>query len=155
MSHADARLTPAGRRLLVDRSGQPHRSPKRTAVRVEEQICRLRRSTKRGLAYLAARTVVPQVATWRVLKRHGLNQLSWMDRPAARMIRRCARSRPGEMVHLDVRKISKVPSGEGWRVHGRGSHKTKWRRRERRGCTYLHVAIDDCSRVGYVEAARG
>ena len=190
ISHANARLTPAGRLLLVerieagttqaevarqmglsrgtvakwwhrwcsegeaglvDRSSRPHRSPARTAGKVEERICRLRRSTKRGPAYLAARTGVPPSTMWQVLKRHGLNRLSWMDRPTGRVIRRYERSAPGELVHLDVKKVGKVPPGGGWRVHGRGSPKTKRRRRKRRGCTYLHVAIDDYSRVAYVE----
>ena len=97
------------------------------------------------------RTGVPQATIWRVLKRHGLNRLSWMDRPTGQVIRRYEQSAPGELVHLDVKKVGKVPPGGGWRVHGRGSPKAK-RRRKRRGYTYLHVAIDDYSRVAYVEA---
>ncbi len=143
MSHANARLTPAGRLLLVerieagttqaevarqmglsrgtvakwwhryqaegaaglvDRSSRPHRSPRRTAGKVEERICRLRRSTKRGPAYLSVRTGVPPSTIWRVLKRHGLNRLSWMDRPTG-LIRRYERTAPGELVHLDVKKV--------------------------------------------------
>ena len=190
MSHANARLTPAGRRLLVerieagttqaevarqmglsrgtvakwwhryqgeglsglvDRSSRPHRSPTRTDPKTEERICRLRRSTKRGPVFLAVRTGVPASTVWRVLRRHGLNRLSWMDRPTGRVIRRYERSQPGELVHLDVKKVAKVPPGGGWRVHGRGSPKAK-RRRKRRGYTFIHVAIDDYSRVAYVEA---
>ena len=75
-----------------------------------------------------------------------------MDRPTGKVIRRYERSQPGELVHHDVKKVGKVPPGGGWRVHGRGSPKTKRRRRKRRGYTYLHVAIDDYSRVAYVEA---
>ena len=191
MSHANARLTPAGRLILVerieagttqaevarqmhlsrgtvakwwrrwcaegeaglrDRSSRPHRSPRRTSAKLEERICRLRRSTKRGPAYLSVRTGVPQATIWRVLKRHGLNRLSWMERPTGQVIRRYERSAPGELVHLDVKIVGKVPPGGGWRVHGRGSPKAKRRRRRRRGYTYLHVAIDDYSRVAYVEA---
>ena len=191
MSHANARLTPAGRLILVerieagttqaevarqmhlsrgtvakwwhryraegeaglrDRSSRPYRSPRRTSPKLEERICRLRRSTKRGPAYLSVRTGVPASTIWRVLRRHGLNRLSWMDRPTGQVIRRYERSSPGELVHLDVKKVGKVPPGGGWRVHGRGSPKTKRRRRKRRGYTYLHVAIDDYSRVAYVEA---
>ena len=74
-----------------------------------------------------------------------------MDRPTGRVIRRYERTAPGELLHLDVKKVGKVPPGGGWRVHGRGSPKTKRRRRKRRGYTYLHVAIDDYSRVAYVE----
>ena len=77
-----------------DRSGGPHRSPRRTDPRVEERICWLRRSTKRGLACLAARTGVPQATVWRMLRRHGPNRLSWMDHPAGRVIRHYDRSSP-------------------------------------------------------------
>ncbi|WP_419839687.1 hypothetical protein [Candidatus Poriferisodalis sp.] len=49
------------------------------------------------------RTGVPQATIWRVLKRHGLNRLSWMDRPTGQVIRRYERPSPGELVHLDVK----------------------------------------------------
>lgn len=94
---------------LVDRSSRPHRCPRRTDPKVEERICRLRRSSKRGPAYLSVRTGVPASTVWRVLRRHGLNRLSWMGRPTGRVIRRYERSHPGELVHLDVKKVGKVP----------------------------------------------
>ena len=160
MSHANARFTPAGRLLmvqrieagmpqahvarqmglsrgtvakwwrrwceegdagLVDRSSRPHRSPRRTAARVEERICRLRRSTRRGPVYLSARTGVPAATVWRILQRNGLNRLSWIDRPTGRVIRRYERSSPGELVQLDVKKVGQIPPGGGWRIHGRNS----------------------------------
>lgn len=192
MSHANAKFTPAGRLLmvqrveagmpqahvaaqmgvsratvakwwhryvaegqagLVDRSSRPHRSPRRTPARVEERVCRLRRSTRRGPMYLSARTGIPAATVWRILKRNDLNRLAWIDRPTGRVIRRYERSSPGELVHLDVKKVGKIPPGGGWRVHGRGSAKAKRSKRKGPvGYTYLHVAIDDYSRVAYVEA---
>ena len=193
MSHGNARLTPAGRLLmvqrvaagepqavvarqmnlsratvakwwhrwvehgdagLVDRSSRPHSSPRRTDAKTEEQICRLRRSTGRSPVYLSARTGVPASTVWRILCRHGLNRLDRLDRPTGRVIRRYEKSAPGELVHLDVNKAAKIPSGGGWRVHGRGSPQARRSRRSRRrrGYTYLHVAVDDYSRVAYVEA---
>ncbi len=136
---------------LVDRSSRPHRSPRRTPERLEERICRLRASTRRGPVYLSARTGVPASTVWRILKRNNLNRLSWMDRPTGRVIRRYERSSPGELVHLDIKKVGQIPPGGGWRIHGRGNHKSK-RPKRRVGYTYLHVAIDDHSRVAYVEA---
>ena len=87
------------------------------------------------------------IDVWRVLKRNGLNRLAWMDRPTGQVIRRYERSTAGELVHLDIKKVGKIPPGGGWRVHGRGNKK-----RKRVGYTYLHVAVDDHSRVAFVEA---
>ena len=118
-------------------------------------MCRLRRSTRRGPVYLGARTGLPASTVWRILKRNGLNRLSWIDRPTRRVIRRYERSAPGELVHLDIKKVGKIPPGGGWRVHGRGSDRAKRANRSKRrpgGYTYLHVAIDDYSGVAYVEA---
>ncbi len=141
---------------LADRSSRPRRSPRRTDARTEERICRLRRTTKRGPVYLSARTGVPASTVWRVLRRHGLNRLDVIDRPTGRVIRRYERSAPGELVHLDIKKVAKIPPGGGWRAHGRQSPQARRSRRargpRRGGYTYLHVAVDDYSRVAYVEA---
>ena len=98
---------------LADRSSRPHRSPRRTDPKVEERVCRLRRSTRRGPVYLAARTGVPQATVWRILKRNGLSRLNWIDRPTGQVIRRYERAHPGELVHLDIKKVGKVPPGGG------------------------------------------
>ena len=187
MSHRNARLTPAGRQILVDRiaagspiahvaaqmhssratvskwwhrwldegpvgledrSSRPHRSPRRTPARVEERICRLRRSRKWGPARISMHFGVPSSTVSRVLERHGLNRLAWMDRPTGRLIRRYERDHPGELIHLDIKKVGKVPPGGGWRVRGRAHTK----KRPEVGYTYLRVAVDDHSRVAYVEA---
>lgn len=136
---------------LADRSSRPDRSPRRTDAVTEERICRLRRATKRGPVYLSARTGVPASTIWRVLRRHGLNRLDRLDRPTGRTIRRYEKAAPGELLHLDVKKVAKVPPGGGWRVHGRASPKAR-RSRRGGGYTYLHVAVDDYSRIAYVEA---
>ena len=137
---------------LEDRSSRPASSPGRTSERVEQKICRLRRSKRLGPKRLAARVGVPASTVHRVLVRHGLNRLSWIDRPTGERVRRYEKAHAGELVHVDVKKVAKVPPGGGWRVHGRGSAKAKRAKRKRRGYTYLHVAVDDHSRVAYVEA---
>ena len=192
MSHANARLTPRGRLLLVqrieagapqahvaaqmrlsratvskwwnrwqaygeagleDRSSRPHRSPRRTDPAVEERVCRLRRQRRWGPARIAARVGVPASTVHRILVRNGLNRLSHIDRPTGRVIRRYERPHPGDLVHLDVKKVGKIPPGGGWRAHGRaGTPSRGARRRPRVGYSYLHVAIDDHSRLAYVEA---
>ena len=137
---------------LEDRSSRPHASPAKTPERVEKKICRLRRSGRLGPARLAGRVGVPASTVHRVLVRHGLNRLAWIDRPTGERVRRYEKAHPGELVHVDVKKVAKVPPGGGWRAHGRGSPKAKRAKRKRRGYTYLHVAVDDHSRVAYVEA---
>ena len=102
--------------------------------------------------YLSARTGVLAATVWRILQRNGLNRLSWIDRPTGRVIRRYERSSPGELVQLDVKKVGQIPPGGGWRIHGRNSAQARRSKRRPVGYTYLHVAIDDYSRVAYVEA---
>ena len=140
---------PAG---LEDRPSRPRSSPTRTPERTEQKICRLRRSKRLGPKRLAARVGVPASTVHRVLVRHGLNRLAWIDRPTGVRVRRYEKAHPGELVHVDVKKVAKVPPGGGWRIHGRGSPKARPNKRKRRGYTYLHVAVDDHSRVAYVEA---
>jgi transposase len=105
------RFNEFGEAGLEDRSSRPHRSPNRTPAKVEERICRLRRSTKRGPQYLAWRTGVPSSTVWRILRRNGLNRLAWMDRPTGQVIGRYERAHPGELVHLDIKKVGKIPPG--------------------------------------------
>ena len=62
---------------------------------------------------------------------------------------------PGHMIHLDVKKIGKIPDGGGWRVHGRGSEQalaSKRTHKQKVGYTYLHCAIDGFSRLSYTES---
>ena len=91
------RYVAEGEAGLVDRSSRPRRCPGRTPVSVEERICWLRRSTRRGPVYLSARTPVPASTGWRIRQRNGLNRLSCIDGPTGRVIRRYERSSPGEL----------------------------------------------------------
>jgi transposase InsO family protein len=74
-----------------------------------------------------------------------------MDRPSARVIRRYERERPGELIHVDVKKLGRVPPGGGWRIRGRGP-RTAADRQRRLGYDFVHAAVDDHSRLAYVEA---
>ena len=106
-----------------------------------------------GLPRISASLGVPASTVHRVLVRHGLNRLSWIDRPTGRVIRRYERPHPGELVHLDVKKVGRVPPGGGWRAHGRANTAARGsKKRPRVGYSYLHVAVDDHSRLAYVEA---
>jgi hypothetical protein len=98
---------------------------------------------------------------WRVLHRHGVPRLADLDR-ATRTVVRYQRERLGELVHVDVEMQGRIPEGGGWRIHGRGNAPvlaeqercTGTRKQGRLGYDYLHIAVDDRSRVAYVEAHR-
>jgi transposase InsO family protein len=134
---------------LEDRSSRPHRCPHQTPTRVEDRIVRLRQRRKLGPARISSIVGVPASTVHRVLCRHGLNRLAWMDRPTGQMIRRIHTDRPGELVHIDVKKLGRIPPGGGWRAHGRenllGQPRTKV------GYDYIHSAIDAHSRLAYSE----
>ncbi len=135
---------------LLDRSSKARRRPHALSNREVERILRARRRTKHGPHRLAYALGCPRSTIYGVLRRHGLHRLDWMDRPTGRVIRRYERSRPGELIHIDVKKLGRIPPGGGWRIHGRGP-KTHEDRVRRLGYDYLHAAIDDHSRLAYVE----
>ena len=186
--HANARLTPVGRRTLIeriqtgrpvahvaaemgvsrataykwwarfraedwaglqDRSSRPRRCPNQTPRRVERRIEVLRRTRKLGPARIGGVLEMAPSTVHRVLCRLGLNRLAWMDRPTGRVIRRIEMSRPGELVHVDIKKLGRIPAGGGWRAHGRGN--VVEHRVNRVGYAYVHAAVDGYSRVAYAE----
>jgi transposase InsO family protein len=117
---------------------------------VEDAVERLRRVEKIGPVRIAARLGLVASTVHRVLCRRGLNRLAWIDRPTGRVIRRIETSRPGELVHVDVKKLGRIPDGGGWRVHGREAVAAGAERRSR-GMSYVHSAIDAYSRLAYSE----
>jgi transposase InsO family protein len=92
---------------------------------------------------------VPASTVHQVLVRAGMNRIAWMDRPTGRVIRRIHTDRPGELVHVDVKKLGRIPPGGGWRMRGRehvpDSHTT------RVGYDYVHSAIDAHTRLAFSE----
>ena len=132
---------------LHDRSSRPRRSPTRTSERLEAKICTRRRAEKVGPDRLAIHLELPASTIYRVLRRHDLHRLDHLDRQCAVPIRRYERTRPGELVHVDVKKLGRIPAGGGHRVHGRAATRMK----KRLGYAYLHTAIDDYSRLAYTE----
>ena len=83
-----------------------------------------------------------------MLRRAGLQRLDWLDRPTGRVIRRYERERPGELVHVDVKKLGPIPPGGGHKVHGRAA-RPNWKRGL--GYDYVHSCVDDNSRLAYSE----
>ena len=138
---------------LVDRSSRPRSCPHQTPARVERRIVALRRSRKLGPARLAGIVDVPASTVHRVLVRHGLNRLRWIDRPTGEPIRRIETTRCGELVHIDVKKLARVPDGGGHKIHGRAGTRNGSMGKRGLGYTHIHTAIDAYSRLAYSEFA--
>jgi transposase InsO family protein len=134
---------------LEDRSSRPHRCPHQTSARIEQRIVRLRQARKLGPARIASIVGIPASTVHRVLCRHGVNRLAWMDRPTGQVIRRIHTDRPGELVHVDVKKLGRIPPGGGWRMRGR--ERVEHHSKHRVGYDYIHSAIDAHSRLAYSE----
>jgi transposase InsO family protein len=119
---------------------------------VERRIVTLRQSKGLGPARIAGIVQRPASTVHRVLVRNHLNRLDHLDRATRVPIRRVEMSRPGELVHLDVKKLGRIPKDGGWRVHGRASrpHSAK-AKRDRVGYAFVHSAIDGYSRLAYSE----
>jgi transposase InsO family protein len=136
----------------VDRSSRPHSSPNRTRRKTEKRIVSLRRNRKLGPARIAGQVGVPASTVYAVLRRQNLNRLAWMDRPTGTLVRRYEYDRPGGLVHVDIKKLGKIPPGGGWRVHGRSTATRSERAKRRRiGYAFVHSAVDDHSRLAYSE----
>ena len=136
----------------LDRSSRPQRCPTQTPQALEDRIVRLRRREKLGPARIAYRLRMAPSTVHAVLVRRRLNRLAWMDRPTGRVIRRYEHPHPGDLVHLDVKKLGKIPPGGGWKVRGRGYAGEFSRNRVGRiGYAFVHSAVDDHSRLAYSE----
>jgi transposase InsO family protein len=142
-----ARFRSEGMAGLQDRSSCPVRSPRRLSVTAQKRILQLRRRRKLGPHRLGALLGVPRSTCYAVLRRHGLQRLDWMDRPTGEVIRRYERERPGELIHVDVKKLGRIPPGGGWRALGR----QPGLRHVGAGYDYVHSAVDDHSRLAYSE----
>ena len=141
---------------LHGRSSRPHTIPHRISPEREAAIIARRRETLEGPHRIAWALDESRSTVWRVLRRNQMPRLADIDRPS-RTVVRYQRERPGELLHVDIKKQGKIPDGGGWRVHGRGNAANVNQRRDRGrqprlGYDYLHIAVDDRSRIAYVEA---
>lgn len=194
MSHANARLTPAGRLImvqriqsgravahvaaemgisrttawrwwrrfrehgpagLVDRSSVAWSHPNRVRPCVETRVRIMRELTRRGPVFIAHRLGMQASTVGRVLRRHGAPLLRELDPVTGAVIRASRRSAnryehdyPGSLLHVDVKKLGRIPDGGGWRAHGRRARPAT---KPGLGYDYVHSAIDDHSRVAYLE----
>lgn len=133
---------------LEDRSSRPMCSPHRLSPDAEAQILALRRERKLGPHRLAALTGRPRSTCYKVLRRHRLHRLDWMDRPSGQVIRRYEWERAGQLVHVDVKKLGRIPEGGGHRAWGRAVARPG---KKAVGFDYVHSLVDDHSRFAYSE----
>jgi transposase InsO family protein len=136
------RFAAEGELGLRDRSSRPHRSPTRLSAAAEAEIETLRRQRLSGPA-IARQLGRPVSSVGAVLRRLGLGRLAALDPP--RQIIRYERERPGELIHIDTKKLGRIER-VGHRITG---DRTGQSRSRGIGWEYLHVAIDDASRLAY------
>ena len=148
---------------MVDRSSARHTQPAKTPPPVVRKIVHLRWKQRLGPVQIGARLAMPASTVHAVLVRCRLNRLTHIDRVTGEPARRYERSKPGELIHVDVTKFGNVPDGGGWRFLGKTQG--DWNRRATRdrtgvkarkyhpkvGTCFVHTVIDDYSRVAYAE----
>jgi transposase InsO family protein len=143
-----------GPKALTDRSSRPHHSPTRTSPEREQHVLESRQVLRAGPLRIAVATGVPARTVSRILARRDIPPLAWCDPLTGQLIRasratanRYERERPGELIHVDVKKLGRIPDGGGWRARGR----TEEARGRGIGYDYVHAVIDDHSRLAYAE----
>ncbi len=144
---------------LNDRSSRPHSTPTRTSPQIEAQVVAMRRRERCGPDLIGTELGVPARTVTRILRRHEVPRLSECDPMTGALIRasrstpvRYERARPGELVHIDVKKLGRIPDGGGWRAQGGApqNHQTRLAKSPV-GYDYVHSLVDDHSRLAYSE----
>ena len=136
---------------LVDRSSRPHRSPNRTPRRLRRQVLHLRRKRRWGADHIAYKVGLAASTVQNILNRAGVGRLDRGDRATrTEPVRRYQRDTPGELIHVDIKKLGGIPDGGGWKTRGRG-YAGEGARSRRVGYRYIHTAIDDRTRIAYSE----
>jgi transposase InsO family protein len=150
-----ARFDADGEAGLRDRSSRPRSSPNATPDEAVARVLACRDTQRVGRDEVARRTGVPPRTVSRILARHGRPPLAWLDPTTGQLIRasrstalRYEREAPGDLIHIDVKKLGRIPDGGGWRVHGRPERPNIKRGL---GFDYVHAAVDDYSRIAYAE----
>jgi transposase InsO family protein len=158
-----ARYRDHGEAGMADRSSRPHASPNQTPTRIERRIIKVRVLRRWGPARIAYLLGLNPSPVHRVLTRYRLARLAHLDRATGRAVRRYEHAAPGDLVHVDIKKLGNIPDGGGHRAHGRaagGRHSSAHRDpsrprtvhgRPNLGYSYLHNAVDDHSRLAYSE----
>jgi transposase len=139
-----ARYRTEGRAGLADRPSRPRRCPHALTASQVRRVLAARRRRRQGPHRLSHHLAMPRSTVYGVLARHGMSRLAHLDRPSGAVVR-YQRERPGELVHIDVKKLGRIPDGGGHRAHGRATAS----RGRGIGYDYVHSAVDDRSRVAF------
>jgi len=137
---------------LQDRTSRPQSQPRQTPAETAAAICALRQERSWGPHRIAWALGLARSTVYAVLRRAGLHRLAWLHR-TTRQIVRYERAKPGDLLHLDVKKLGRIPPGGGKRLLPSFAETHSGPKRSLRlGFDFLHVAVDDHSRYAYVEA---
>jgi transposase InsO family protein len=131
---------------LQDRSSRPHRSPRRLPIRVVERVVTLRRNRRTG-RFIAGQLGLSVATVSRILRRVHLSR--WRELEPRPPANRYERAEPGELIHLDIKKLGRI-KGFGHRIPG---HHSRLLRNPGIGWDFIHVAIDDASRIALADVA--
>lgn len=153
-----ARYDAEGDTGLQDRCSRPHTMPTRTSPDDEQRVLDARLEHRKGQDWLGPELGIAARTISRILRRHNVAYLRDLDPLTGEVIRsskataiRYEREQPGELVHMDVKKIGRIPDGGGWRAHGREMGSTSERKNTKIGYDYVHSVVDDHSRVAFSE----
>lgn len=152
------RFDTEGEQGLEDRSSKPHRSPSKTPANVEQVVVAARNKLRVGPDQLSDVLGVPARTISRILRRHNVPYLAVCDPLTGEVIRsskatakRYERDRPGELIHMDVKKLGRIHDGGGWKAYGRAMGHTHKKNKKKIGYDFVHSAVDDYTRVAYSE----
>ncbi len=145
-----------GKAAMVDRSSRPMSCPRQLDRRTERRIMGLRVSRRWGPARIGYRLRLNPATVHKVLTRDHAPPLSWTDPATGARLRakpaprRYEHEAPGDLVHVDVKKLGRIPDGGGHRIHGRAKG-NRIKKAARPGTAFIHNAVDDHSRLAYCE----
>jgi transposase InsO family protein len=138
---------------LADRSSRPRRSPRQLSPAQVHRILAARRQQRWGPHRLAPALRLPRSTIYTVLRRHQCARLRDFDPPTGVPIR-YVMERPGQLIHIDVKKLGRIPPGGGHRLLGRELGTRHNPKALRLGTDFVHVAVDDASRLAFVRVYR-
>jgi transposase InsO family protein len=152
-----ARFAGEGPAGLTDRSSRPRTSPRQLPLRVELTVLQARLELHLGPVQLSGELGLPASTIGAVLRRWAVPHLADLDRITGELLRsratdeRYEHPRPGDLLHVDVKKLGRIPPGGGWRLDGELTPGHGHNKHVKSGHDFIHVAVDDHSRVAYCE----